>query len=174
MPIEAVDTPGQTNCEEVGNDIGQLGPVKLLWRESRFQTRLMSPMKLVSRCWLNPPMVSVDQYVVAVSYDTKLTLGGQLDTNCFIDVDFRLVNDIVSVHGFQSLFQVQDIRGNPRYGISGNQRSRNRDYLKSHLLVKRSDGDQVTNSGQRYTVDETGFQFVKVRFFIKIQSLLLF
>ena len=104
VPIEAVDTPGQTNCEEVGNDIGQLGPVKLLWRESRFQTRLMSPMKLVSRCWLNPPMVSVDQYVVAVSYDTKLTLGGQLDTNCFIDVDFRLVNDIVSVHGFQSLF----------------------------------------------------------------------
>ena len=174
VPIEAVEKQEHSICDDICNDVGRPGPVKLWWRESRFQTRLTSPMKLVSRCWLNPPMVSVDQYVVAVSYDTKLTLGGQLDTNCFIDVDFRLVNDIVSVHGFQSLFKVQDIGGNPRYGVSGNQRSRNRDYLKSHLLVKRSDGDQVTNSGQRYTVDETGFQLVKVRFFIKIQSLLLF
>ena len=77
VPIEAVEKQEHSICDDICNDVGRPGPVKLWWRESRFPTRLMLPMKVASLCLNNHRMESVDQSVVAVSCDTKLTLGGQ-------------------------------------------------------------------------------------------------
>ena len=50
--------------------------------------------------------------------------------------------------------------------MSVNQRSRNRDYLKAHLLEKRThvlSAEQRATTGERYTVDNSGWPLNTVR-----------
>ena len=61
-----------------------------------------------------------------------------------------------------------DLEGHARFLVSGNQRSRDRDYLKSHLLRKVTEG----NDGARYTFDPTGWSLLEVCFVHQTQFLL--
>ena len=58
------------------------------------------------------------------------------------------------------IIKVLDLQGNPLLGPNVNERSRTRDYLRAHCLVKRThvlDPERMRTHGERFTDNTAGF-----------------